>query len=79
MIKYSFLYCGISNILIGEEDDLFIGWEKINEIGLIENDFSEEDKIDENNNIDIQDISYYSEEGSSDLEINSEEEKLNKY
>ena len=74
MIKNSFLYCGISNILTGEEDGLFIGWEKINEIGLIENDFSEEDKIDENNNIDIQDISD-SEEGSSDLEINSEEEK----
>ena len=74
MIKNSFLYCGISNILTGEDDDLFIGWEKINEIGLIENDFSEEDKIDENNNIVIQDISD-SEEGSSDLEINSEEEE----
>ena len=74
MIKNSFLYCGISNILTGEEDDLFIGWEKINEIGLIENDFSEEDKNDENNNIVIQDISD-SEEGSSDLEINSEEEE----
>ncbi len=77
MIKNSFLYCGISNILTGEEDDLFIGWEKIKEIGLIENDFSKEDKIDENNNIDIQDI-LDSEEGSSDLEIKSEEEKLNK-
>ena len=77
MIKNCFLYCWISNILIGEEDDLFIGWENINEIGLIENDFSEEDKIDENNNIIIQDISE-SMEGSSDLEINSEEEKWTK-
>ena len=46
--------------------------EKINEIGLIENVFSEEDKIDEkNNNNIIQDISD-SEEGSSDLEIHYE-------
>ena len=67
----------MSNILTGEEDDLFIGQERINEICLIENDFSEEDKIDENNNIVIQDISEF-EEGSSDLEINFEEEKLTK-
>ena len=71
MIKNSFLYNGISNILIREEDDLFIGWKKINEIDLIDNDFSKEDKIDENNNINIQDISD-SEERSSNLEINSE-------
>ena len=45
MIKNSFLYCGINNILTGEEDNLFIRWEKINEIGLIGNYFSEEDKI----------------------------------
>ena len=32
MIKNTFLYCGKSNILKGEEDDLFIEWEKINEI-----------------------------------------------
>ena len=73
MINYFFRYFGINNILTVEKDDLFILQEKINEIGLIENDFSE-DKSNENNNIDIQDISD-SEEGSSDLEINSEEEE----
>ena len=38
VIKNSFLYCGITNKLDGTEDEMFVGYEKINEIGIIENE-----------------------------------------
>ena len=72
VIKNSFLYCGITNKLDGTEDEMFVGYEKINEIGIIENDFSKEDAEDENNDISIGE-SEDSEDNSSDLEIENEE------
>ena len=49
----SFLLCGISNSMDGNEDNMFIGYSKTNELGFIENDFTNEDKEDMNNNISI--------------------------
>jgi len=51
---------------------MFVGYEKINEIGIIENDFSKEDAEDENNDISMGEIED-SEDNSSDLEIENEE------
>lgn len=51
---------------------MFVGYEKINEIGIIENYFSKEDAVDENNDISIGE-SEDSENNSSDLEIENEE------
>ena len=76
-IKNSFLYCGIKNKLDGTEDEIFVGYEKINEIGKIENDFSKEDAEDENNDISIGE-SQDSEDNSSDLEIENEENNKKK-
>ena len=50
------------------EDDLFIGYDKTNELGFVENDFTKEDMEDMNNNVSI-DSSSISEEGSSDDKI----------
>ena len=55
----------------GREDDLFIGYDKTNELGFVENDFTKEDMEDMNNNVSI-DSSSISEEGSSDDEIQNE-------
>lgn len=66
--KNSFLYCGISNDLEGFEDDIFIGWEKLNEFWFIENDFTFKDLVYMNNNIEGG-TSFDSEEGSSDKDI----------
>ena len=55
----------------GSEDDLFIGYDKTNELGFVENDFTKEDMEDMNNNVSI-DSSSISEEGSSDDEIQNE-------
>ena len=52
----------------GTEDDLFIGYDKINELGFVVNDFTKEDIEDMDNNVSI-DSSSISEEGSSDDEI----------
>ena len=55
----------------GSEDDLYIGYDKTNEFGFVENDFTKEDMEDMNNNVSI-DSSSISEEGSSDDEIQNE-------
>ena len=71
VIVKSFLVTGISNKLDGSEDEEFNGFEKINDIRFIEDDFTENDKKDDNNNKDINSIED-SEEGSSDKEIDKE-------
>ena len=71
VIVKSFLVTGISNKLDGSEDEEFNGFEKINDIGFIEDDFTENDKKDYNNNIDIN-SSEDSKEGSSDREMDKE-------
>ena len=53
------------------EDDLFIGYDKTNELGFVENDFTKEDMEDMNNNVSI-DSSIISEKGTSDVEIQNE-------
>ena len=73
-IEKSFLICGISNNLDGSEDDLFEGYKKIDEMGLVENDFTKEDLEDMNNNVSI-DSSSISNDSSSDEEIDFEENK----
>ena len=77
VIKNSFLYCGIRNKLDGMEDEMFVGYEKINVIDIIENDFSKEDAEDENNDTSIGE-SGDSEDNSSDLEIENEENNKKK-
>ena len=64
-------FLGISYNMDGSEDDLFIGYDKIHELGFVENDFTKEDMEDMNNNVSI-DSSSISEEGSSDDEIKNE-------
>ena len=71
VIVKSFLVTGISNNLDGSEDEEFNGFEKVYDIGFIEDDFTENDKEDNNNIIDIN-SSEDSEEGSSDREIDKE-------
>ena len=71
VIVKSFLLTGISNKLDGSEDEKFNVFEKINDIGFIEDDFIENDKKDDNNNIDINSCED-SEEGSSEREIDKE-------
>ena len=51
---------------------MFIGFEKANELGVVENYFTKEDKEDMNNNVSI-DSGSISEKGSSDEEIQNEE------
>lgn len=70
-IVKSFLVTGISNKLDGSEGEEFNGFKKINDIGFIEDDYTENDKKDYNNNKDIN-SSEDSEEGSSDREIDKE-------
>ena len=71
VIVKSFLVIGISNKLDGSKDEEFNGFEKINDIRFIEDDFTENDKKDDKNNKDIN-SSEDSEEGSSDREIDKE-------
>ena len=71
-----FLYCGISNNMDGSEDELFNGFNLINERGFIEDDFNDEDKEDMNNDIKVQD-SDISSMGSSDEELEKESGKGN--
>ena len=68
----SFLVCGISNKMDGSEDEKFEGFDKINEQGFIENDFTKEDEVDMNNNVNLNETSE-SEMGSSDKEIDEED------
>ena len=72
IIRDAFLFCGISNKMDRSEDEMFRGYDKINEQGLIENDFTIEDENDENNNISLGESSV-SESGSSDRELENEE------
>ena len=44
------------------EDDLFIGYDKTNELGFVENDFTKEDMEDMNNNISIDSVLYLKKE-----------------
>ena len=60
----------------GSEDELFKGFNLLNENGFIEDDFNDEDKEDMNNDIKVQD-SDISSMGSSDEEIEKENEKEN--
>ena len=76
IIKNAFLYCGISNNMVGSEDELFNGFNLINERGFIEDDFNDEDKEDMNNDIKVQD-SDISSMGSSDEELEKESGKGN--
>lgn len=76
IIKNAFLYCGISNNMDGSEDELFNGFNLINERGFIEDDFNDEDKEDMNNDIKVQD-SDISSMGSSDEELEKESGKGN--
>ena len=55
----------------GSEDDLLIRYEKTNELGFVENDFTKENMEDMNNNVSF-DSSSISEKGSSDEEIQNE-------
>ena len=71
MIINSFLVTGIFNKLDGSQDDEFPGFNKIQDISLIKNNFNNQDEEDENNNIDVNDI-IDSPENSSDLEIENE-------
>ena len=66
-----FLVTGISNKLDGTEDDEFQGFNKIQDICIVKNDFNKSNKEDQNNNIDVED-SIDSSENSSDLEIENE-------
>ena len=75
VVKNSFKFCGISNNLDGSEDELFNGFDKLNEKGIIEQNFTIEDKDDENNIINIE-VSDDSEMGSSNAEL---EDELLKY
>ena len=58
----------------GSEDDLFLDFQKLNEQGIVEGNFSLEDRNDENNSINIEE-SEDSDMGSSDLEIENGSEK----
>ena len=71
IVKNSFIFCGISNILDGSEDELFNGFDKLNEQGIIEQNFTTGDKDDENNIINVE-VSDDSEMGSSDPELEDE-------
>ena len=71
IVKNSFKFCGISNNLDGSEDELFKWFDKLNEQGIIEQNFTIEDKDDENNIINIE-VSDDSEMGSSDAELEDE-------
>ena len=64
----SCLVTGISNKLDGAEDDEFQGFNKIQDICIVKNDFNKSDQEDENNNIDVED-SIDSSENSSDVEV----------
>ena len=44
------------------EDDLFIGYDKTNELGFVENDFTKEDMEDMNNNVSIDSVLYLKKE-----------------
>ena len=56
IVKNSFIFCGISNKLDGseDEDELFNGFDKLNEQSIIEQNFTTEDKDDENNIINVE-------------------------
>lgn len=56
----------------GSEDEKFEGFAKINERGFIEHDFTKEDEVDMNNNVNLNETSE-SEMGSSDKEIDEED------
>ena len=73
VIKNAFLYCGISNNMDGSKDDLFKGFNLLNERGFIEDDFNDEDKEDMNNDIKVQN-SDISSMRNSDEEIEKEKE-----
>ena len=72
IIINSFLVCGISNKMDGSQDEKFEGFDKINEQGFIEQDFTKEDEVDMNNNVNLNDTNE-SEMGSSDEEIDEED------
>ena len=56
-------------LIKGSKDDLFKGFFRLNEHGIIfENDFTNEEKEDENNNIDVKD-NEDSLIGSSDMDL----------
>ena len=71
MIVKSFLVTGISDKLNRRQDDEFQGYNKIQDIFKVKNDFNKSDKEDENNKIDVED-SIDSSENGSDLEIENE-------
>lgn len=71
IVKNSFKFYGISNNLDGSEDELFNGSDKSNEQGTTEQNFTIEDKDDENNIINIE-VNDDSEIGSSDAELEDE-------
>ena len=74
IIIKAFLVCGITPNMDGSEDDLFLGFQKLNEQEIVVDDFSLEDRNDENNSIKIEE-SEDSDMGSSDLEIENDSEK----
>ena len=80
IIIKSFLKCGITNNTDCSEDYLFIGWDKLNEDGLVEDykliikDTTKEDEEDKNNSIDMKSSSDLEMESSDfDIEENSSE------
>ena len=77
IIINSFLVCWISNKIDGPEDEKFEGFNKINEQGFIEYDFTKEDEVDMNNNVNLNKTSE-SEMESSDKEID-EEDQISKW
>ena len=74
IVKNTFIFCGISNKLDGSEDDLINVFDKLNEHGIIEQNFTPEDKDDENNIINFE-VSIDSEMGSSEAELEDELQK----
>ena len=53
IIIKAFLVYGITQNFDGSENDLFLGFQKLNEQGIVEDNFSLEDRNDENNSIKI--------------------------
>ena len=68
IIKNYFLYYDKTNELEGFQDEIFTGWEKLNDIGFLENDFTNNDLEDMNDDIEVGTNSDWK-EGSSDKDI----------
>lgn len=73
IIGHVFLTWGITQNLDDTDDDSFPGFEKLNEQGIVEDNFAVEDKEDEDNNFKIEE-SENSDFGNTYLEIENDSE-----